>query len=61
MKVIRMLIYKGSEEEIEKHLSQTYIKPDKPYLHSSLVIREIFRGEQKDSEVVHLDEDEIPS
>lgn len=57
MKVIRLLVYEGSEEELEKHLSQTYVRPGVVVnSYHAIKIREIFRGEQKDSEVVHLDD-----
>ena len=65
MKVIRLLVYEGSEEALEKHLSQTYVRPDGLWNGNAvdgsrsggIAIKEIFRGEQKDSEVVHLDDD----
>jgi hypothetical protein len=46
---------------MEKHFSQTFVRPGVVAgNHREIEIREIFRGEQKDSEVVHLNEDEIP-
>ena len=61
MKVIRLLVYEGSEEAMEKHLSQAFVRPGVVAgSHRDIEIREVFRGEQKDSEVVHFDEDDIP-
>ncbi len=62
MKVVRLLVYEGSEEAIEKHFQQTFVRDDGKSYGSphNVVIKEVFRGEQKEPKVVHFEEDDIP-
>jgi len=62
MKIVRLLVYEGSKEAIEKHFSQVFVaNPNLVYGSPHQVeIREVFRGEQEDPKVVHFEEDDIP-
>ena len=60
MKIVRILVYEGSEEAIKLHIAQTFVGPDRPFArpraaHHDLTIHEIFRGSMLDV-VEHLDE-----
>lgn len=55
MKVVRILIYEGDEKVVEDNLNRTYISPTHPYgggKNSSLTIREVFRGEAVEQELL---------
>ena len=64
MKIVRILICEGDEDTLKKHLSQTFIAPDRPFERPNtarhcLTIREIFRGSMHAALVEHLDEGEL--
>lgn len=63
MKIVRMLMYEGSEDELNSHLAQAFIGPDRPFVkpraRHGLTIREIFRGSMVEDVVEHLDEGEL--
>jgi hypothetical protein len=62
MKIVRILICEGEEDTLKKHLSQTFVAPDRPFerpntARHNLTIREVFRGSTQDPVVEHLDEE----
>lgn len=67
MKMVRILVYEGSEEDIKNHVAQVFVSPDKPHIKprarvwlrpellDELTIHEIFRGSMPDPVVEHMD------
>lgn len=56
MKLIRILVYEGEDEEIASHLKQCFVGPDRPFEPKGVTIREIFRGSTYIPVVEQLDE-----
>ena len=57
-RLVRILVYEGTEEAIKENLRRSYISPDRPFVAvKDYTIHEVFRGWQQDPVVEHLDEE----
>lgn len=55
MKLVRILVYEGSEDAIDRHVKQMFVGPDRPFaVKGDLKITEVFRGRMADALVEHL-------
>lgn len=64
MKIVRILVYEADERELELHLAQTFVGPDRsfarpPKARAGLTIREIFRGSELERDSLKVP-DSIP-
>ena len=49
MKIVRILLYEGPEEELEKHMNQVMLNPGTSRsVQNHCTVKEIFRGVQQD-------------
>ena len=55
MKLVRILIYEDTEDNIREHMKQCFVGPDRPFeKKGNMRIQEIFRGTMSDDLVEHL-------